>query len=293
MRLRSSCRRITTFVTDRLEAGARAVLREAGVADDDVADVPGAGRVRAAAGGACAWRSPGAWQRGRLPRLSDSRRDAALRLHRAGGVARASCARRRTTGVPVRLRRADDEHGRRSAGARRRRRDQQGTRGRGRGDRDGARCTRGIDAAAADVTRRRPASGARGGACSAVPLGSRPDVDPATALETYFAEHQPDADRAVREFADGARAAGRRAIVETLDALIEQHSENWRLERLAVDRSAHPADGDVGAAAQPDTPPAVVLNEAHRAGAPVQHRRVREVRQRRARRASRRHSGPG
>ena len=38
---------------------------------------------------------------GRVPRLPDPRRDAALRLHRAARRRTASCARRRTTGVPI------------------------------------------------------------------------------------------------------------------------------------------------------------------------------------------------
>jgi len=58
-------------------------------------------------------------------------------------------------------------------------------------------------------------------------------TDPAQALETYFEIHQPDAPEAVREFAREL-VLGTAGDVASLDALIQQHSEHWRLGRLAV-----------------------------------------------------------
>lgn len=84
---------------------------------------------------------------------------------------------------------------------------------------------------------------------------------PGEALETYFAEHQPEASSAVREFARQL-VLGTTSDVEALDALIAQHSEHWRVERLAViDRLIlRMAAWELQHAE--DTPPAVVLNEA-------------------------------
>ena len=87
------------FVTDRLQAGALAALAAAGVGRDDVTVVRGAGRVRDSDGGA-ARRRKRPLRRGRLPRLRDSRRDAALRVHRVGGGARLTAASA-ATGVPM------------------------------------------------------------------------------------------------------------------------------------------------------------------------------------------------
>jgi len=86
-------------------------------------------------------------------------------------------------------------------------------------------------------------------------------TDPSDALDTFFAVHQPDAPEAVRGFAREL-VLGTAADLTSLDALIQKHSENWRLERLAViDRLIlRMATWELRHAA--DTPPAVVLNEA-------------------------------
>lgn len=86
-------------------------------------------------------------------------------------------------------------------------------------------------------------------------------TDPAAAIEAYFHEHAPDASEAVVEFA-ATLVEGTIADVAALDAIIEQHSAHWRLERLAiVDRLIlRMAVWELRHAT--DTPPAVVLNEA-------------------------------
>ena len=123
------------FVTDRLQAGALAALAAAGVAPSDITRRARAGRVRDSARGAARGRERPV-RRDHLPRLPDPRRDAALRVHRVGGGARADDGGggdRRADDV----RRADDELDRGGAGARRRGPGEQGARGGGRGDRDG------------------------------------------------------------------------------------------------------------------------------------------------------------
>lgn len=86
-------------------------------------------------------------------------------------------------------------------------------------------------------------------------------TEPDRALDTFFDEHQPDASEAVRGFAREL-VLGTTGDLAALDALIQQHSEHWRLERLAViDRLIlRMAIWELRHAA--DTPPAVVLNEA-------------------------------
>jgi len=86
-------------------------------------------------------------------------------------------------------------------------------------------------------------------------------TEPALALETFFEAHQPDASRAVRAFATQL-VIGTVAEMPELDALITQHSQNWRIERIAVlDRLIlRMAAWELRHAT--DTPPAVVLNEA-------------------------------
>ena len=86
-------------------------------------------------------------------------------------------------------------------------------------------------------------------------------TDPAQALETYFEVHQPDAPEAVREFAR-ALVLGTTADVASLDALIQRHSEHWRLSRLAVIDRLILRLGAWELQHAGDTPPAVILNEA-------------------------------
>jgi transcription antitermination protein NusB len=84
---------------------------------------------------------------------------------------------------------------------------------------------------------------------------------PEAAIGAYFREHAPDASEPVVDFAKTLVLGTIEAIGE-LDALIEQHSRHWRLGRLAViDRLIlRMAAWELGHA--PDTPPAVVMNEA-------------------------------
>lgn len=86
-------------------------------------------------------------------------------------------------------------------------------------------------------------------------------VDPEQALDTFFSEHLPEADEAVRAFA-GALVRGTIAELAALDALIVRHSEHWRLERLAIIDRLILRMASWELQHEPDTPPAVVLNEA-------------------------------
>ena len=86
-------------------------------------------------------------------------------------------------------------------------------------------------------------------------------TDPARALETYFEVHQPDASEAVREFAQ-VLVLGTAADVASLDALIQQHSQHWRLDRLAVIDRLILRLGAWELQHAGDTPHAVILNEA-------------------------------
>jgi len=86
-------------------------------------------------------------------------------------------------------------------------------------------------------------------------------TDPQEAIDAYFREHQPDAPEAVRAYAADV-VHGTIANIETLDRVIEKHSANWRLARLAaLDRLIlRMAVWELQH--QPDVPPAVVLDEA-------------------------------
>ena len=84
---------------------------------------------------------------------------------------------------------------------------------------------------------------------------------PDAAIETFFAEHMPDATDSIRAFTR-MLVMGTVDEVGVLDELIQKHSEHWRLERLAlIDRLIlRMAAWELRHS--PDTPPAVVLNEA-------------------------------
>ncbi len=86
-------------------------------------------------------------------------------------------------------------------------------------------------------------------------------AEPDAAIDSYFAEHAPDATEAVMTFA-AELVHGTIAELAALDAIIEQHSQHWRLGRLAViDRLIlRMAVWELRHGT--DTPPAVVLNEA-------------------------------
>jgi N utilization substance protein B len=84
---------------------------------------------------------------------------------------------------------------------------------------------------------------------------------PELALATFFAEHQPEAPPDVRAFA-AVLVTGTVDERSGLDALITKHSTNWRLERLAVIDRLILRMAAWELQRQPDTPPAVVINEA-------------------------------
>jgi transcription antitermination protein NusB len=86
-------------------------------------------------------------------------------------------------------------------------------------------------------------------------------AEPDIALDTFFAEHQPEADGAVRGFAS-TLVRGTVAARAELDALIVAHSANWRIERLAVIDRLILRMGAWELQHERDTPPAVVLDEA-------------------------------
>jgi N utilization substance protein B len=86
-------------------------------------------------------------------------------------------------------------------------------------------------------------------------------ADPDQAIEAFFAEHQPDAGEAARAFA-ATIVHGTIAEVADLDALIVQQAHNWRLERLAVIDRLILRMAIWELRHEPETPPAVVLNEA-------------------------------
>jgi len=84
---------------------------------------------------------------------------------------------------------------------------------------------------------------------------------PDEAVVAFFSEHRPDASEGVRTFAREL-AVGTAAEAATLDTLVAQHSQHWRLERLAtIDRLIlRMAIWELRH--QPDTPVAVVFDEA-------------------------------
>ena len=86
-------------------------------------------------------------------------------------------------------------------------------------------------------------------------------TDPLSAMDAFFSEHLPDAPDSVRAFAREL-VLGTTAETSDLDALIQRHLENWRLERIAViDRLIlRMATWELRHAGE--TPPAVILNEA-------------------------------
>ena len=86
-------------------------------------------------------------------------------------------------------------------------------------------------------------------------------TEPARALDTFFAEHEPDAPEAVRAFAT-ALVLGTAEEAPDLDALIQQHSAHWRVERIAVIDRLILRMGAWELKHAPDTPAAVVLDEA-------------------------------
>jgi N utilization substance protein B len=58
-------------------------------------------------------------------------------------------------------------------------------------------------------------------------------AEPDRACEAFFAEHWPDASDALKDFAREL-VVGTVTHLAELDPIIEQHSQHWRLSRLAV-----------------------------------------------------------
>lgn len=102
---------------------------------------------------------------------------------------------------------------------------------------------------------------AREAALSVLYLSEVGKTSPVLALETYFQEHRPDATPAERAFAEEI-VLGTSRDQEALDALIREHSANWRLERLAIVDRVILRMGTWELRAYPDQAPAIALNEA-------------------------------
>lgn len=86
-------------------------------------------------------------------------------------------------------------------------------------------------------------------------------VSPEDAFSSFFDEHASDASEAVRGFARDL-VLGTISDVASLDALIEQHSKNWRMSRLAVIDRLILRMSVWELQHERDTPPAVVFDEA-------------------------------
>ena len=102
---------------------------------------------------------------------------------------------------------------------------------------------------------------AREAAVQALYLSEIGRIEPETAVETFFAQHLPDAEPSVREFA-ARLVLGVHADQAVLDALIAEHSANWRVERLAVTDRIILRLGAWELRHEAETPPPVVLDEA-------------------------------
>jgi N utilization substance protein B len=81
------------------------------------------------------------------------------------------------------------------------------------------------------------------------------------ALGVYFREHAPDADEPTRAFATRL-VQGAADDLAPIDELIGRHSENWRVERLAVIDRLILRMAVWELRHETETPPAVVINEA-------------------------------
>ena len=81
------------------------------------------------------------------------------------------------------------------------------------------------------------------------------------AVSSFFLEHMSDASESVRGFTRQI-VLGTAGEIAELDALIQQHSTNWRLDRLAVIDRLILRMAIWELRHEPDTPAAVILNEA-------------------------------
>lgn len=106
-----------------------------------------------------------------------------------------------------------------------------------------------------------PRHQAREAALGALYLWEMGRTDPVQALTTFFEEHAPDAPEPVRAFASQI-VIGTTTDTAALDTLISQHTEHWRVERLAVIDRLILRMAVWELQNEKETPPAVVLNEA-------------------------------
>ena len=83
------------------------------------------------------------------------------------------------------------------------------------------------------------------------------------AIATYWPSRDPEEtlEPALQEFANGL-VRGTVARVAELDALLAKHTQNWRVERMAVIDRLVLRLGTYELVAEPATPPKVVINEA-------------------------------
>ena len=86
-------------------------------------------------------------------------------------------------------------------------------------------------------------------------------AEPAAAVETFFENHDPEADAQVRTFAS-ALALGTVRDLADIDQLIDTHSQHWRVARLAVIDRLILRVATWELMHEPDVPRAVVINEA-------------------------------
>ena len=252
--------------------------------------VPGAFEIPSAAQHAAA---TGRFDAVVVPRLSDSRRDAALRVHRAGGRARAD-GRRRRDGRADGVRRADDQLGRGSARAGRRGDDQQGWEAAAAAVEMATVIARLRHDAASRARERGPARceerpappRPRGGAADPVSVGCRTrrrrprrrDV-----LRAAVAGRAAAAGRRPRRSRRRSRATRWRGSTP-IDALMAETAAELAARTDGRARSSDPADGGLRADARPGHAAGRRHQRGARAGADVQHRGRGEVHQRHARR---------
>ena len=85
--------------------------------------------------------------------------------------------------------------------------------------------------------------------------------EPGQAIGAYFREHHADAPAPVRTFAE-TLVTGTISELPALNHLIEQHSQHWRLERLAIIDRLILRLAIWELRHERDTPAPVVLNEA-------------------------------
>jgi N utilization substance protein B len=102
---------------------------------------------------------------------------------------------------------------------------------------------------------------ARAAALQALYLWEVGRVGPDEALETYFREHQAEAEGTSRAFTE-TLVHGTATEVSAIDPIIERHSQHWRLERLAVIDRLILRMAIWELQHEPETPPAVVIDEA-------------------------------